>query len=296
MNIWEAKSRVNQLAGKSHLTEEEEFELTESLQYLIETTGDYSYAEWLGGIYYQKKIYDLALKYYELAETLGSNWVGNGLGYIWYYGRTGQVDYQKAYKYFTMTAENRKADKHDRIEATFKLADMHKNGYYVEKSWDRYVEIIEDLYEEVKDDPYMPRPEVFTRLASIRTGQGREDEAIEMYLTAKTDLAWRLGNNRFFGDLNRIKWLVNDLYKLIEFDPTDFDLYDLYYLLNKEHTVSFEIEGSTHEIESRQDEEMNIRFDDRWYRNIDDFFLQALIGEETIEAAAWMMDDWRILK
>ncbi len=298
MNIQSIKSRVRELARKSYLTEEEEFELIEKLQFLIDKTKDHHYAEYLGGIYYDKKMYDLALKYYELAETLGSKWAWNGLGYIWYYGRTGQVDYEKAFKYFTKTVKDKSSHReYDKIEASFKLADMYKNGYYVEKNWDKYVEMIEDLYTQVKDQFYMPRPEVFTRLASIRTVQGRKEEAAELYLTARNDLINRVANNRFFGDLNRIKWLVNDLYQLIEFDRTEFDLFDLYYLLQEEHIVTFELEDTEHVIESRKEEnEMNIRLDEQWFRNIDDFFIKAVIDNESVESLYWDMTNWRIVR
>ena len=289
MEIYDVEKRVRELSSKSVISDEEEFELIECLKQLIEEGKDYRSAEYLGGIYYDKKMYDLALKYYELAKTLGSIWAYNGLGYIWYYGRTGQVDYQKAYENFKAMADYKgTGHEFDRLEARFKLADMYKNGYYVEKSWDKYVEIIEQLYEEVCDDDYLPRPEVFTRLASIRMTQGRNDEALELLLTAKRDLISRLAYNRFFGDLSRMKWLTGDLYKLIEFDYTDFDLYDLYYLLAQPHLVSFRLGRKTHEIESfPRDGEMNIRLDEKWFRNITDFFIKAIVDDKTIEAQYW---------
>ena len=298
MNIYKVENRVRELSRKSVLTEEEEFELLEKLEYLIDKTKRYDYAVHLGGIYYAKKQYDLALKYYELAETLGSKWAWNGLGYIWYYGRTGTIDYEKAFKYFSrMVNEGGDEEEYDIIEAKFKLADMYKNGYYVDKNWEKYVEIIEELYSEVKDEFYMPRAEVFTRLASIRTLQGENDEAVNLYLNARMDLINRVANNRFFGDLNRIKWLENDLYKLIDFDRTEFDLFDLYYLLNEEHVVAFDYAGETHVIESkRNDDEMNIRLDDKWFRNIDDFFNKAELDGETIEYHCWDMYNWRVME
>ena len=298
MNIYKVENRVRELSRKSVLTEEEEFELLEKLEYLIDKTKRYDYAIHLGGIYYAKKQYDLALKYYELAETLGSKWAWNGLGYIWYYGRTGTIDYEKAFKYFSrMVNEGGDEEEYDKVEAKFKLADMYKNGYYVDKNWEKYVEIIEELYSEVKDEFYMPRAEVFTRLASIRTLQGENDEAVNLYLNARMDLINRVANNRFFGDLNRIKWLENDLYKLIDFDRTEFDLFDLYYLLSEEHVVAFDYVGETHVIESkRNDGEMNIRLDDMWFRNIDDFFNKAELDGETIEYHCWDMYNWRVME
>ena len=303
----EANEVLMKYYDKSSLTEEEEFELIETLKYLIEhplfDEQNFTFAEWLGGIYYDKRMFDLALKYYELAEMQGSRWAWNGLGYIWYYGRTGTIDYEKAYRYFKKMVDydGDEFDQRNKMEAWFKIADMYKNGYYIEKDYEKYKQIIEDLYEKERNGAfgshrgYAP---LYTRLAGIRSQEGRKEEAIELYLEARRDLIFSLRTNRFFGDLNRINWLVNDLYKLIDFDPTDFDLYDLYYLLKEEHLVSFRHRRKKHEIESvlSEEGEMNIRFDDTWYRNISDFFNQTDLNGESIEHEYYDLDDWRIVR
>ncbi|MCR5735496.1 MAG: hypothetical protein K6G22_12895 [Lachnospiraceae bacterium] len=50
------------------------------------------------------------------------------MGYIYYYGFDTDIDYEKAYKYFSMAALQ------GSIEATYKTGDMFRYGYYVEKS------------------------------------------------------------------------------------------------------------------------------------------------------------------
>ena len=179
----------------------------------------------------------------------------------------------------------------------FKLADMYKNGYYVEKSYDKYKKMIEELYDEIlESDGYDYGTEVKLRLASIRTKEGKTEEAINLYYEAKDELSYRLSYNRFFGDLNRMNWMINDLYKLTDIDLTDFDLYDLYYILKEEHVVSFKHRRKKHEIESKlsKEGEMNIRFDDTWYRDISDFFVKANLGSESIEHEYDFISDWRL--
>ena len=116
------------------------------------------------------------------------------------------------------------------LVATYKVADMYKNGYYVEKNYNKYVTMIENLYPLVKecDSVFDPIPEVYTRLARIRTEQGRTDEAIELYLDAKDVLALRIKRNAFFGNLNIMKWLIDDLYELKPFNYDNIDLFDSY--------------------------------------------------------------------
>ena len=48
--------------------------LLEAIKYLVEETGSTKWMIELGGYYYEQKKFDLALKYYELADTYGDKW------------------------------------------------------------------------------------------------------------------------------------------------------------------------------------------------------------------------------
>ena len=89
MTIREAKRIVDEYELKSVLSPDEEFILIEAFNYIIEEAKDPRYMVRLGGYYYEQKDFDLALKYYEMADSYGDGWAPEGLGYIWYYGRTG---------------------------------------------------------------------------------------------------------------------------------------------------------------------------------------------------------------
>ena len=165
--------------------------------------------------------------------------------------------------------------------ATYKVADMYKNGYYVGKNIDKYEEIIEKLYPKVKLmlDVFAPVPEVCMRLARIRQNQGEIDEAINLYLHARNYLAQRISYNAFFGNLNMMKWLIDDLYELIEFDKDCMDFFDLYYLLKVPNNITFICDGKVQELESvMEGNECVIRFNDKWYRSRDDFFKEATVN------------------
>lgn len=222
MTILEAKGIINDLAYRSHLEPDEEFLLIEAYEYLIEQTKAVRWMSELGGYYYEQKEFDLACKYYEMADACGDKWAPEGLGYIWYYGRTGEVDYEKAFKYYKRASEN------GYVRSTIKVADMYKNGYYVDKDYNAYCNMIETAYDQLRDETllYQPVPEVCMRLARIRTAKSsRPDvtaeekmeaiqEAISLYEEAKAFLAERLSMNVFFGDLNQMEWLVEDLAEL----------------------------------------------------------------------------------
>ena len=279
MTVYEAGKICRDYYNLTNPTDEDKFLFTEALRYLVEETKEPRYMLALGGFYYEERRFDLALKYYEMAAEYDDLNAIVGLGYIWYYGRTGERNFEKAFYYYD------KARQAGDPVAAYKVADMYRNGYYVDKDLSKYREIIEDLYPKVKDLQMLgdPVPEVFTRLARIRTEEGKTEEALRLYENARNFLEQRIRVNPFFGNLNIMKWMIEDIYKLKAFDEEDMRLYDLYYALRTPVRVSFVFELERHEVEAvEEDGSVVIRFDDRWYRTVDDFFQKAELGGELL--------------
>ena len=252
---------------------------TEALSFLIEAEHNPKDMMHLGGYYYEIKKFDLALKYYELAVSYDYDPAYECLGYIWYYGRTGERDYNKAFEYFSRLME-----KGDPV-STYKIADMYKNGYYVEQNYEKYKEIIEDLYPKVRKARTLggPVPEVFTRLAMIRKEDGRINDAIRLLLEAKDFQARRLKNNAFFGDINIMKWLIDDLYEMLQFNTEDFDLFDCMWLLRGPARIHFNYEGMRCTISAAEENgELAIRWQKEIYPDRDAFFAKAMLGKQRL--------------
>lgn len=281
MTIIEAKRIKDSFYAKSAPTDEDVFLFTEALNYLIEETKNPRYMLELGGYYYGVRNFELALKYYETAAEYKFVDAYDALGYIWYYGRTGKCDYEKAFKYFSLSKES------GNLQAAYKIADMYKNGYYVKKDYEKYKEIIEELYPKVVQAKYLgePLPEIFTRLARIRSEEGKTEEAVDLYLRAKDFQAQRISYNDFFGDLNIMMWLIDDLYKLIDFDRDNFDFYDMYHLLTSPCEISFRRGKKEYNVSvTAEAEGLAIGFNGKWYRTREDFFGKAVIGNEKLTA------------
>ncbi|MCR5118960.1 MAG: hypothetical protein K6B44_04990 [Lachnospiraceae bacterium] len=278
MTVKEAREYANGFESRATNTEEEEFLYIEAMRFLIEEEKDPRDMMWLGGYYYEQRHFDLALKYYEMARSYDYDEAYECLGYIWYYGRTGEKDYKKAYEYFSRLMDT------GNPVATYKVADMYKNGYYVEKDYQRYVEIIEDLYDNKVTtfrslgDPF---PEISVRLAEIRRKQGNIEAAVELLIIAKDFLARRISCNPFFGNLNIMRGLIDDLYEMVEFDYEYFDFFDLYHLLKEACLIKFDYEDAQYMIETREEDGMcAIHFDGKWYRDRDEFFAKAKVGDK----------------
>ncbi len=291
MTIREAKQMRSRYYALTNPTEDDEFLFTEALKFLIEETKDSDYMLELGGFYYGKRHFDLACRYYELAAEDGNLYAMTCLGYIWYYGRTGVKDFEKAFCYYD------KARKMGDPIAAYKVADMYKNGYYVEQDPAEYRRIIEDLYLQVKDSRMSdaPLPEVFTRLARIRAEDGRVDEALDLYDRARFFLEQRIRFNPFFGNLTIMKGLIEDVYRLRPLDPDAVELYDLYELLRRPVLVRFRFEDDTHEVEAAPEGSgIAVRFDGQWFRTVDDFFQKAEIDGELITMLYDELQDFEI--
>ena len=288
MTVTEARKIIQEFDdGRRKPTDDDFFLFTEAMDFLINEEHNPRDMMYLGGVYYDMKNFDLALKYYEMAASMDYDEAYECLGYIWYYGRTGERDYKKAFEYFTKMMDK------GNLVATYKVADMYKNGYYVDKNMDKYKAIIESLYSKVLDcsNVFEPVPEVFTRLAHIRMEEDRNEEAVELFLRAKDWLAQRIQYNAFFGNLNIMKWLIDDLYGLIEFDEDYFDFFDLYYLLKSPHKISFEYKEKIQNLESvMEGDECTVCFNGKWFRSRDDFFKDALIVGTNIKLTSVYRD------
>ena len=279
MTIKEARQICREYYELTNPKEEDDFVYTEALKYLIEETKEADYMVELGAFYYGKRQFDLALKYYDLAAESGNLYAISDLGYIWYYGRTGEKNYEKAFYYFD------KARRMGDTVAEYKVADMYKNGYYVQKDYGKYKEMIEGLYPKVSNATRLdePLPEVYTRLAQIRTEEGNTEEALRLYMIARDFLAQRIRINPFFGNLNIMKWMIEDIYRISDVDEEFMDLYDLYHFLESPCKISFFFEDKEHIVESSVEEGgIAIKFDDKWYRDVDDFFKKAEIDGELL--------------
>ena len=279
MNTAQARKICRDYYSLTNPSEEDEFQYTEALRCLIEQEKSPGAMAELGGYYYEHRRFDLAQKYYEIAAEYGHAGAALSLGYIYYYGRTGAPNYEKAFYYYQSAADR------GSLTGAYKVADMVRNGYYVEKDPARYREIIESLYPKVcrTRDVFDPLPEIFTRLAAIRAEEGRTDEALDLYDRARNVLAKRIRFSRFFGDLSIMKRMIADIYRLRPFDPEDVTLYDLYEVLRTPARVRFWMEDEAHTAESvSEDGQIVVCFDGKWFRSVDEFFAKAQIGDELL--------------
>ena len=259
-------------------TEEEFFMFTEAAQLLIQKTGHPYYIYWLGAEYESQKQFDLAYKYYERAASLNYYDAYESLGYIWYYGRLGQTDYEKAFRYFSKARNS--------TNAQLKIADMYLRGYYVEKDIAKATAILEHLYQTVYGKENWVDTGICTRLAEIREKEGNTEEAISLLKKAKQTMSAHISYNGFFGCFSVMSNLIRNLYRLIPIDPSSVDFFDLYELLRKPCVVLMTYHDKKYRIEavSETDGSVAVCFDGKWYRSVEEMIPKAEAENAAVSA------------
>ena len=119
--IESAKQVLDDYYDLVHPKYEDDIQFIHALDFLIQETNNPEYMVELGGWYYGQKQFDLAEDYYLMAAKLNYADAYECLGYIYYYGRVGQPDYEKAFHYYKLASDQ------GNIVAAYKLADMYKN-------------------------------------------------------------------------------------------------------------------------------------------------------------------------
>jgi tetratricopeptide (TPR) repeat protein len=263
----------------------------EAMSFLIETYHDPASMHNLAFHYLEKRRHDLELKYLEMAAEYDFPNSLEELGYIWYYGQTGEVDYKKAYEYFERAS---KCD-NDSVVAwsRHKLADMYHNGYYVEKDEARYRQIVEELYADMTepDGKYyrhffggMPYADVAWRLGKIRAEEGRVEEALVILEKARKVLSEDIRSNpSWWGNIEVMDDITTLANEISSEDKARLDIYDLYWISKNICKVAFLYNDRRFIIDITPGEEGNIiGFDNKWYRNARGFFEKAEIDGKKI--------------
>ncbi len=301
----EAEKIIQDFQGNGDFSSENDFEYIEAMHYIIDKNHDPADMVVLGAHYYEQRNFELALKYYELASTAGSVIAEENLGYIWYYGRTGQTDYKKAYKYFSDAAE------HGSLRSSYKIADMYKNGYYVDRDMQKCKEIIlklrnsepivsDDIYGDINESAniFDPYSEIYMRYGHlIEEGIITDDDdykvdftgnltaACEYYVKAREFLYRRIASDPFFGDLSLMSEVTKDIHRTVPYGMSRMltGLYDLFYFLQKPALFTITLDGKKHEIESvYEDGECVVRCDDKWFHTPMEMFLRAEIDGQRL--------------
>lgn len=182
----------------------------------------------LGSLYYMgragEKNYEKAVKYYTMADKHGERQATENLGYCYYYGRTGEKDYKKAFHYFVKGA----LDNH--LNSLYKVGDMYRNGYYVEKDENEAFNIYTHCYKQMTETcKYYIGADICVRMGNVYFyGIGTEKDyslALKYYQEAEQYFYTKIKNGDYFArsGLENVIEKQNEIRKKLFGELPDFD-------------------------------------------------------------------------
>ena len=184
----------------------------------------------LGDYYYQTQKLELAIAYYKKAIEHKNPLGYTRLGFMYYYGKGIEKDYNEAFKLFS------RGSLEGETTSIIKLSDMYKNGYYVEQNYGTSVNILDPLFQRGMKDllnkKYKNNPifEVALRYADLFLNgfhfKKNHRKALNYYILAYKGF---LLQDNSKDHMNKINYCLNNINNLKE---ELSDLYSDYELLD----------------------------------------------------------------
>lgn len=282
---------VKKYTNKDNLSDEEDFLFSEAMDYIVNNSPkDIHIAAYNFGSYYMEiERYDMALKYFMISANTGSAMACSEIGIIYYYGLSGQIDYKKAYQYLRI-AENMHWK-----NGSYLIADMYRYGLYLEQDYNKYDDIISDLFDWAEEDTnsFHSIPEIFFREAEIIVSSGSSEAMVagkNMLLYAEEVIKDRIFRkkrkriNRL--DIQTLRDIQDILYVEILQEAWIKDIFDLdlsgRHGINKGIVVEYKNKKYSIAIEQEEDGSYSIGFLGKWYRNMADFIERAILDNHTM--------------
>ncbi len=197
-------------------------------------------------------------------------------------GRLAPPDLKGAYDLYVHAART------GSLRAALMVARAFRDGWLAPPDLDRYAEIVQSLYEFCAnyDAEYtlFALPEVVFELSRIEEKHGNTEKAIEFCLHWKEMSLMCACNTCYPSKYD--EQIVLQLYRLTEFEPSEMDLLDLFYVLRSPCKARIFLEGDTEiEVEAvRYEDEVIVKCGEFYFRDTSDFFKKYRLDGKRITA------------
>ena len=306
MNLQEAKDQLIEICKSPEtITEEKAFIQEELCKYIYEQSKDSQYLVIIASNIEDKNP-ELVEKIYKQAIADGDEHSCFYLANLYYSGKLGRPDYEKAFTYYSraaLTKQKGNGSFEDPVtsvhnEAKLKLAMMYRNGIFVVKDFDRYEQIVNEVYEEVKDKEW--HEERYFGLiakAKLEIEKGNFEEGINLLFDARIDIASCFDAAQMKDALEDLKEVNDLIYAFIELDLTEIDALDITELLKYPLDLSFTYQNEQYGLKTIEENGgIIIEFEGRYYKDVIEFIMNAKIGDEFFRAALFKTDNWEVIR
>ena len=286
---------LDRLFSEPEIRESDEPLFIECLMFLATQDGRDLQGEaqfYLGEYYSSYDRYDIAEKYWKMGAENGFDACYSGLGDVYCFEESMKRDYKKAFEYYSKGAEL------DNLYCKRRVAEMYRDGQYVEKDLTKFKELISELYISTKDNEehWKMYPDIAYQYAEMLYDEDRKSEATAIYAELLVKFKEFIAYRRYTGSIDYLIKAVDRYYQLVDFEEKDLDLYTMSYLMKNPVMIHFMYNNETFEVETVDEEgEIVVRFGEKWYRSVEDFYMDARIGENSITSLAYEFYDFEVI-
>lgn len=296
MNYKDAKRIIKEFDLNATPMGEDFFLYTEAMDFLIRKENDPYRMMLLAAEYAVREKYDLARKYYEKAAAHGEPMAIESLGEIYYRGQGVDRNLGIAADYAKQAYET--DDKFASFFGGALLAKIYSAEDYNGRNMTVSRKILEELNHKTDEDESLrgAATDVFEALADMYLAEGDEDKALPLYLKSKYCTAENLAMRMVPYSQRDIAAFMEKLHRLSSYQPDEYDLYDLYWLMKEPVKVRFGHDGERFLVKSfYEDGEIHIKFGSRAYRSVADFIERAEIDGTRIQALFFELDSMEVV-
>ena len=285
-NLFDPIDEMHAFYRQDDPSEEQQFRFVEAMKILIDEAfweDDIIAFSYNLAMYYRDiKEFELEKKYLEKGLEYDDSLCKEELGIIWYYGLTGEQNFEKAYRCFSEGITPR---------GQYMIADMYHYGQYVSRDEEKCREILETLFEHAEDERQDERfvtstlfPEIALRLARLNLEEGTANGYDwNSLLDAKIILTRRQQETPFWGNIKTMRGILETLVEMREYDYGLIDLYDLLTFDKDEAVITFEYKSTPYPLKIfRNEDERIIDFNGKWFHGAEDFLEKARIDGKRI--------------
>lgn len=265
------RNKIIELVNAYNQNKKQNNQIIEFLDDLLWKEKDSTLVLTCANLFYESGNYELAKYYYDWIQTYHFKDYYEKMGNLYENGYSLKKDIQKAGNLYL------EGYKYGSLKCGYQLSELIRKGEY--KIDKEYSEFIDELFHKIKKEHYLeePLPEIFIRKAQNDLSKENRKSIIKTLNYAKKFLEQRILFMNSESDLKLMKELILLLYEVKEWDWKQFDLFDLYFISEKEWVIEFKHKDTVYQIHFYK---KGIEFEDHIYNTIDEFFQYATLENQ----------------
>ena len=297
MTVESARKKVDSFYAELSPSDEQIIEHLNNLEFLA-SKKDISAMRECGNVMVYYKKYDLAKRFYDMVIKFDkdskkalseSTFAHVELGDLYKNHHVCDNNYSLAFDHYAL------ASTYGNELAKERIADMYKDGLYVKKDYNRYVEMITKLYESSSKENILDLS-ICQKMAEIKYNQKDYKACADIIRHFEVGSGFsRINILSISDDIKCILKIHKLKYKLKMINEKEFDIFSIDALTDKHQVFSFKYRNRKYELKYiKQDKSGFYEFMGIRYNTLTDFIIKAKIQDKTIIEVMESFTNYRV--